>query len=464
MGRHGATNFDKPKKKLMGSEVLTHYDDKLPIMVSADASPIEIGAVLAHEMPDSSEKTIEYSSKTLNETLNETQRNYSQLEREALALIKATEHFHQYLAGRKFKLITDHKPLLGIFNQKSKRSQTLSLKLERYKRTLSAYEYELIHRPEKKHGNVDMLSRFPLPEEATEDEEVANVLMLEGITRNPISAEEIRQETEKDKTLKQIKTYMKKGWPKKTSRIVKNFWVKRNELTIQEGCIVRGDRIVVPKTFRREILKYLHLNHSGIVATKAYARSYAWWPGIDEDIEALINNCDRCQDNRNNPPRAPVKNWEIPENPWTRIHIDFAGPFQGQSFLIVADATSKWIEVSSYITVSKKVIEELRRIFATFGTPEMLVSDNGTPFKSAEMAEFAKRNGIEQIFVAPYHPAANGLAEKAVQTTTKKFQDIDRKKLGRKTEQISFEAAYNAIDNYGINSSGNNENQKSHSI
>ncbi|XP_046737542.1 uncharacterized protein K02A2.6-like [Diprion similis] len=204
---------------------------------------------------------------------------------------------------------------------------------------------------------------------------------------------------------------------------MRNFWLKRNELAIQEGCIVRGERVVVPKKLQRDTLKYLHLNHCGVVATKAFARSYAWWPGIDEDIEVMISNCDNCQETKNNPPRAQIENWEIPQNPWTRLHIDFAGPFRGQVFLIVVDATSKWIEVSKVSsTTLKRVIIELRRLFATFGTPKTIVSDNDTSFKSAEMAEFTKKNGIKQVFVAPYHPAANGQAERAVQTTKRNLK------------------------------------------
>lgn len=186
---------------------------------------------------------------------------------------------------------------------------------------------------------------------------------------------------------------------------------------------MRGERVVVPKELQHETLKYLHLNHCGIVATKAYARSYAWWPGIDDDIETMVSNCDGCQEIRNNPLRAPIENWEIPQNPWTRLHIDFEGPFQGQSFLIVVDATSKWIEVVRVpSTTSKRVIIELRRLFATFGTPQMIVSDNDTSFKFTEMAEFTKKNGIKQVFVAPYHPAANGQAERFVQTTKRNLK------------------------------------------
>lgn len=154
---------------------------------------------------------------------------------------------------------------------------------------------------------------------------------------------------------------------------------------------------------------------------KAYARSYAWWPGIDKELEIMIKNCDQCQEFRHNPPRAPIQHWESPGGPWIRLYIDFAGPFQEQTFLI--DAYSKWTEVCRVpSTSSSNVIRELRRLFASFGVPETIVSDNDTSFKSEMMEKFYKLNGIKFIFIAPYHPSSNGQAERAVQTTKQSLE------------------------------------------
>ena len=103
--------------------------------------------------------------------------------------------------------------------------------------------------------------------------------------------------------------------------------------------------------------------------------------------------------------------------PWARIHIDFAGPFLGKQFSVVVDAHSKLLEVIPVPNLtSPTTIDTLRSIFATHGLPELLVSDNGPSFTSAEFQEFMKQNGIRHITSAPYHPAFNGLAERAVQT------------------------------------------------
>ncbi|XP_046417438.1 uncharacterized protein K02A2.6-like [Neodiprion fabricii] len=296
----------KNKRELqvfVGSEVLIHFDDKLPIVLSADASPHGTRAVLAHELPDQRQKAIAFSSKTLNKT----QRHYAQLDREVLALVQAVKHFHQYIAGRSFKLITDHKPLLGIFDNKKKNPDMISPKLNRYEMIPSAYDYDLIYLPAKKHGNADILSRFPMAEEAVEDEKVGAVLMLERITRNAITPEELTEETRNDNKLRKIKKKLQTKWPEKIEPDFRVFWQKREELSIINECLTWGARVIVPKKLQPEIINYLHANHPGIVATKAYARSYVWWPGINNDIELKIKNCGKCQEVQNNPPRAPVK-------------------------------------------------------------------------------------------------------------------------------------------------------------
>ena len=150
---------------------------------------------------------------------------------------------------------------------------------------------------------------------------------------------------------------------------------------------------------------------------KAIARSYIWWPGIDKEIEETAKSCSGCQLMQAEPSTAPVHPWEWPSSPWQRIHIDFAGPFLGCMFLIVVDAHSRWLEIEKMnTTTSAKTIEKLQNLFARYGVPAQLVSDNGPQFKSEEFQLFLKRNGIKHITSAPYHPASNGLAERCVQS------------------------------------------------
>lgn len=150
---------------------------------------------------------------------------------------------------------------------------------------------------------------------------------------------------------------------------------------------------------------------------KGLARSYLWWPGMDQDVERTVQACHECQSHQKAPTPAPLHPWEWPESPWSRIHVDYAGPFFGEMFLVIVDAHSKWLDIYPTKTCTSQVtIEKLRQSFSVFGLPKMLVSDNGTCFTSAEFETFMKQNGICHVRSAPFHPSSNGLAERAVQT------------------------------------------------
>ena len=124
--------------------------------------------------------------------------------------------------------------------------------------------------------------------------------------------------------------------------------------------------------------------HPGVCKMIALARSYIWWPGIDMDIESKVRGCNICQVNRKLPASAPLHPWEFPQKPWSRIHLDYAGPFLGKMFLIVVDAYSKWLDAFPMnSSTSSATIEKLRRIFAEHGLPNQCVTDNGTCFTSS---------------------------------------------------------------------------------
>ena len=136
---------------------------------------------------------------------------------------------------------------------------------------------------------------------------------------------------------------------------------------------------------------------------------------MDSDIENLVKQCQVCQESRPSPPAAPLHPWEWPSKPWSRIH--FAGPFLGHNYLVLVDAYSKWMDVVLMKSItSAKTIEKLRIIFSTHGLPLKIVTDNGATFTSKEFCQFVKQNGIKHVTSAPYHPATNGQAERAVQT------------------------------------------------
>ncbi|XP_057692513.1 uncharacterized protein K02A2.6-like [Corythoichthys intestinalis] len=404
--------FRNAKTALISSEVLTHFNPSYPIQLACDASPYGVGAVISHVFPNGDERPIAFASRTLNKA----ESNYAQLEREALSIIFGVRKFHQYLYGRKFTLLTDHRPLTTILGPHTGIPSLAAARLQRWALLLSAHSYDIKYRKSDLHCNADGLSRLPLPVTKHEPTSV-DIFYFRNVEHAPISASQVKRATRNDPDLSVVMDMVIKGQTKCDNAALKPFLDRRWELSVQSGCLLWGRRVIVPQSLRAKMLAQLHAGHSGIVKMKEMARSYFWWPGLDKQIEETVKTCSSCQKIRNNPPAAPLHPWDFPQDPWHRIHIDFAGPFENRMFLVAVDAHSKWPEVAIMkSTTSEKAIEKLGEMFSRFGAPAQLVSDNGPQFVSKEMGEFLQANGVQHIKSAPYHPATNGLAERFVQT------------------------------------------------
>ena len=391
-----------------------HYDPSLPIRMAGDASAYGIGAVIAHVLPDGSERPVAFASRTLTSS----ERNYAQVEKEALSLIFGVKHFHTYLYGRSFTLITDHKPLTAILGPKKGIPPLAAARLQRWAWILSAYKYEIEFRLTGDHGNADGLSRLPIsgvkPLDKSSDPKVFNIAQMEAL---PVNVRQLRAATGSDPILSKVLRYTKGNWPKQIPRCLQPFFDRRFELTVEEGCLLWGYRVIVPKCLREKLLQELHKDHPGVIRMKSVAQSFIWWPGLDKEIEHLAKACQSCQAVKQAPPVAPLHPWVWPSKPWQRVHLDFAGPFQGSMFLVCVDAYSKWPEVRVMsTTTATATLDVLREWFAVHGIPEQIVTDNGTQFTSEVCEVFVKRNGIEHVKSAPYHPTSNGLAERLVQS------------------------------------------------
>ena len=405
--------FCEAKEALQSTQILTYYDPSKPLLLSCDASPYGIGAVLSHRMPNGEERPIGYVSRSLSKA----EKGYSQLEKEGLALIFAVRRFHKYIYGRQFTLVTDHKPLTSIFNEQKAVPTLSSARIQRWSLILAAYQYTLKYKRGQDNGNADAFSRLPLTQVQETEPLPELVHLMEAIDASPLTAADIRGWTTKDPVLSRVSRYLLTGWPEKIDDItLKPYSQRRNEFSIMEGCVLWGSRVVVPPPGRELILKELHEGHPGISRMKALGRMFVWWPGFDQDVEDTVNSCQSCQVQQNAPAPAPLHPWAYPDRPWSRLHVDYAGPFLGRMFLVIVDAHSKWIEVLPVSAANaNQTIAKLRTVFAVFGIPETIVSDNGTTFVNELFESFTRMNGIKHIRVAPYHPASNGLAERAVQ-------------------------------------------------
>lgn len=413
------------KRLLSSAKVLVHYDTNREIVVACDASPYGIGSVLSHVMPDGSEHPICFASRTLTPA----EKNYSQLDKEGLAIVWGIKKYHQYLYGRSFKILTDHKPLISLFSENKTIPLMASARMIRWGLTLGAYDYSIVYRPGLANSNADALSRLPLSESPSVTPIPGDtVLLMASLNSTLVKPEQIKSWTDEDPLLSRVRDMVLFGWPSQSEskdESLRPYFTRKQELSFDNGCILWGTRVIVPPQGRQDILNQLHSTHIGISRMKSFGRGYVWWPKFDSDLEHFVRHCSECQKHQNKPAEAPLHPWEWPEKPWSRLHIDYAGPFLGKMFLIVIDAHSKWLEICPVTSATSAVtINTLRNMFATHGIPDVVVSDNGTCFVSVEFENFMSDNGIEHIKTAPYHPASNGLAERAVQVFKQGIRNV----------------------------------------
>ncbi|XP_055604442.1 uncharacterized protein K02A2.6-like [Uranotaenia lowii] len=409
------------------------YPD-LPIVVSADASSVGVGATISHKFPDGSVKVIQHASRALTAA----EQAYGQPDREGLALVFACTKFHKMLYGRSFTLQTDHAPLLRIFGSKKGIPTYTANRLQRWALQLLLYNFQIEYISTDKFGNADVLSRLInnhiKPDEdyiiaSVNLEEDLGSVALNSAKQVPLNFKAVQGATQTDPVLGEVFRFIQNGWPKSRKVIpdqeVQRFFDRQDSLSIVQGCIMFAERIAVPSKFRNQCLQQMHKGHPGIQRMKAIARSFVYWPSLDADIVKFVSSCRPCAMVAKSPPLSPPQPWPKPEKPWQRVHVDYAGPIEGDYFLLLVDSFSKWVEIyKTSRTTSAATIGILRGIFARFGMPITLVSDNGSQFTSTEFAAFCVENAIEHLTTVPYHPQSNGQVERFVDTFKRSLRKI----------------------------------------
>ena len=393
------------------------YDPDLPLVLATDSSSYGLGAVLSHRTPKGVERPIAYASRSLSET----EKKYSQIEKEALSLVWGVKKFQTYLEGRHFTLVTDHQPLKYIMDPGKAVPVTAAARIQRWCLFLGAFSYSIEFRGTKQHANCDGLSRLPQPSTPADKPDEVEMFQTTVVEALPVTEQELRMQTRRDPVLSRVLELVQSGWQgTEVHPELIPYAHRGNEITIHHGVLMWGSRVVVPAKLRERVLETLHEGHIGMVKMKGLSQGFVWWPNIDKDIEGTVRNCEGCQEIANNPARAPLHRWEYPALPWQRLHIDFAGPVQGKMLMVVIDAHSKWPEiVVMENTTAEETVSTLPSLFARMGLPDQIVSDNGPQFTSDIFKKLATVNGIKHVTGAPYHPSTNGQAERLVQSFKK---------------------------------------------
>ena len=405
------------KNLISCAPTLAYYDAKKITIVEADSSSYGLGGVLLQVQEDGNTKPIAYCSRTL--TL--TERQYAQIEKECLAATYACEKFDRYLVGiDKFTLHTDHKPLVPLINKKD--IVDTPLRCQRLLMRLMRYNCNAVFKSGKEMFISDTLSRSPR-NTTTTTTEVDIKYYVEMITQSwPIAdkrLEIIKEETKKDVCLSIAMEYARSGWPRYKEDVklgARNLFPVRGSLTIHNGLLLFGDRIAIPYSQRQYILEKIHEGHQGITKCRQRAAHAVWWPGISRDIKEVVSRCSFCLEKQPSQVKESLMPTPLPERPFQKVAMDIC-EVKNKNYLIQVDYYSRWIDIAPLTsTTSSAVILEMKKLFANFGVPETVVSDNAAQFTSYEYRQFSEDWNFEIKHSSPKYPQSNGEAERAVHT------------------------------------------------
>ena len=429
-------SFTNIKTELTKPAVLAFYNPANETKVSADASSHGLGAVLL-QMEANAWKPVAFASRSMSST----EVRYAQIEKEALAATWACERFRDYLVGKRFCIETDHKPLVPLLS--STHLDNLPPRVLRFRLRLMRFDYSIVHVPGKLLYTADTLSRAPttLPDadsNALQDEVegfVSNVTKCLPATEGKLQTYRVFQAS--DPECVQIMKYCRFGWPEKhcISDGTKPYWVHRGLLTIQDGLLLFGSRIVVPRACRRETLDKIHSGHLGIQRCKLRVQQSVWWPGVSKEIESLVKHCRICA-RTTTTHKEPMIVSQLPDYPWQKVGSDLF-EFKGHSYIVLVDYFSRFLEVIKLTaTTTSAIISIMKAVFSRHGIPELLISDNGPQYQSHEMKQFSQAYGFVHVTSSPHYPQSNGEAERAVQTA--------KRLLGRSEDPFVAVLSYNA--------------------
>lgn len=399
--------FNDVKKLVTEAPLLAYYNPEDELVIQCDASERGLGAALLQNG-----RPIAYTSRALTDP----ETRYAQIEKEMLAIVYSLEKFHQYTYGRHTLVNSDHKPLEAIMKKSlcsaPKRLQGMLLRVQQY-------DIEVIYRRGKDMHVADMLSRAYLPNKESKQVEFEKVNMIRFLPIGDERIEQIRRETEGDEVLQMLRQVILQGWPDDKDNIspqLMPYFHIRDEMSVQNGLVFKGERVVIPHSMRGQMKKAIHTSHIGIESCLRRARECLFWPGMNADIKQYISMCETCRKYEMSNQKETLMNHELPYMPWEKVGVDLF-ELDGKDYMVTVDYYSNYWEIDRlYDTKAKTVICKLKAHFARYGIPCEVISDNGSQFKSNEFNKFSETWDFEHVTTSPYNSQANGKAESAVKS------------------------------------------------
>jgi hypothetical protein len=396
--------FEKLKKELADATLLAYPDFCRRFKVTTDASAIGIGAVLSQADDSGNDRVICYSSRPLSKT----ERRYSTIEREMLAMIWATKHYRVYLTSVEFDILTDHKPLVHLRNLKE-----CSPRMIKWRGKLEEFNFRIIYIKGSENTCADTLSRL--------GELSCNNI---NIIKSPIDLEQMKESQSNDPFIKSVLAGLASEEQKYANFGFDNgllYWTSPNKRNYEDKCT---PKLVVPNEMRETVLTALHDDmsggHLGENKTLEKVKSKFFWKRLANDVLSWCQACKKCAARKRPPPRRaelfPILKAVYP---FQLIGVDFLGPFpeteDGNQYVIVfTDYSSRWAEAFATKDMTAETVAWIliTEIICRHGAPEVLLSDQGKNFLSDLVKEVCRLFKINKINTTAYHPQTNGLTEK----------------------------------------------------
>ncbi|PAA85528.1 hypothetical protein BOX15_Mlig018181g1 [Macrostomum lignano] len=402
--------FHQLKKLLSSGPIIQPYDRAKETTLTTDASEKAVAAVLTQE----GHPVIYFSRR-----LTQAEARYSNIEREALAIVWAMERARQFLLGKRFTLRTDHRPLEFLFGTRQQLPKVANARLLRWAIRLMGFDFAIEYVRGAQIPHADALSRLDFADVPDDQAEAAthHHHLVHWAGESVIGWNELAEETKRDRLLADVMRRIAGNRWSGCSPAERPFKAIRHALTIDDSVVCYGDRPVIPSSLRSRVLELVHSGaHPGASSTRALVRNSVWWPGYCGDVEGFVRACHTCAKQRQSG-HSSVHQWPADSEPWGRIHMDHAHVPKVGLLLVLVDAMSAWPEAIRVPDKSAATVRKvLQEVFARNGVPRILVSDNAAEFHDEGLVSWLSRIGCRAVKTPPYHPQSNGLAERMVQT------------------------------------------------
>ena len=441
--------FEKLLQAFKKETLLRYFDANLQSFIFVDAHITGLGAILAQGSSLEDAKPVAVASRCTNKS----EKHYPQIDLEGMSVDFGLRRFREYLVGSPLvvHVVTDHKPLVPIFNDKRKgsvrtqriklRHQDIPYSLEYRKGKLNQSDYLTRH--------AKPLSKLPVKEQK-EPEELNNLLYALHSTPviDHIGLAEIASATASDKVLQKVSKFVQAGqsWiPKNEAATVQKFKQILPELTLTgNGILLKGDRIVLPESLQQKAIELAHRGaHPGQNGMERRLRYHFFFHNMFHKVEQFVKACDGCSRHVDKKSKEPITHHKVPDKCWNTVAVDLFGPMPSSNHVVVVHDLASRFPAAKLVRSTKadNVIPALADIYDAYGNPETQISDNGPPFNSKRMAEFANERDIVLRHTAPYHPNANP-AETCMKPIGKAMKMCHYDKRSEK------EALQNAVTSY----------------